>query len=108
MRYATLKDMAETFGDPYFTSQLLEIDARIPDDIKAKYSNLYANNDAFNKKLVQLAAADDITLVHRQDDAQAFGLPNRNRNHVLAYMEHAQLGNKGLVTSGADEIAICC
>lgn len=106
MRYATLKDMAETFGDPYFTSQLLEIDARIPDDIKAKYSNLYANNDAFNKKLVQLAAADDITLVIGQDDAQAFGLPNRNRNHALAYMEHAQLGNKGLVTSGADEIAI--
>ena len=34
MRYATLKDMAETFGDPYFTRQLLAIDARIPDDIK--------------------------------------------------------------------------
>lgn len=106
MRYSTLKDMAETFGDPYFTRQLLEIDARIPDDIKAKYSNLYADNDTFNKKLVQLASANDITLVIGQDDAQAFGLPNRNRNHVQSYMEHAQLKDKALITSGADEIGI--
>ncbi|WP_455652502.1 DUF4127 family protein [Phascolarctobacterium sp.] len=105
MRYATLKDMAETFGDPYFTEQLLEIDARIPDDIKTKYSNLYTDNDSFNKKLVQLAADDELTLVIGQDDAQPFGLPNRNANHVLAYMEHAGLGSRGLITSGADEIA---
>ena len=69
MRYATLKDMAETFGDPYFTRQLLAIDARIPDDIKTKYSSLYADNDSFNKKLVQLARADGLTLAIGQDDA---------------------------------------
>lgn len=106
MRYATLKDMAETFGDPYFTRQLLAIDARIPDDIKTKYSSLYADNDSFNKKLVQLARADGLTLAIGQDDAQPFGLPNRNANHALAYMKHAALGSSGLITSGADEISV--
>lgn len=106
MRYATLKDMAETFGDPYFTKQLLAIDARIPDDIKTKYSSLYADNDSFNKKLVQLARADGLTLAIGQDDAQPFGLPNRNVNHALAYMKHAALGSSGLITSGADEISV--
>lgn len=106
MRYATLKDMAETFGDPYFTRQLLAIDARIPDDIKTKYSSLYADNDSFNKKLVQLARADGLTLAIGQDDAQPFGLPNRNANHALAYMKHADLGSSGLITSGADEISV--
>lgn len=106
MRYATLKDMAETFGDPYFTRQLLAIDARIPDDIKTKYSRLYADNDSFNKKLVQLARADGLTLAIGQDDAQPFGLPNRNANHALAYMKHADLGSSGLITSGADEISV--
>lgn len=106
MRYATLKDMAETFGDPYFTRQLLAIDARIPDDIKTKYSSLYADNDSFNKKLVQLARADGLTLAIGQDDAQPFGLPNRNVNHALAYMKHAALGSSGLITSGADEISV--
>lgn len=106
MRYATLKDMAETFGDPYFTRQLLAIDARIPDDIKTKYSRLYADNDSFNKKLVQLARTDGLTLAIGQDDAQPFGLPNRNANHALAYMKHAALGSSGLITSGADEISV--
>ena len=106
MRYATLKDMAETFGDPYFTRQLLAIDARIPDDIKTKYSRLYADNDSFNKKLVQLARADGLTLAIGQDDAQPFGLPNRNANHALAYMKHAALGSSGLITSGTDEISV--
>ena len=106
MRYATLKDMAETFGDPYFTRQLLAIDARIPDDVKTKYSSLYADNDSFNKKLVQLARADGLTLAIGQDDAQPFGLPNRNANHALAYMKHADLGSSGLITSGADEISV--
>lgn len=106
MRYATLKDMVETFGDPYFTEQLLTIDSRIPDDIKTKYSSLYADNDSFNKKLVQLADASALTLVIGQDDAQPFGLPNRNINHVRAYMEHADLGSQGLTTSGADEISV--
>lgn len=106
MRYATLKDMAETLGDPYFTKQLLAIDARIPDDIKTKYSSLYADNDSFNKKLVQLARADGLTLAIGQDDAQPFGLPNCNANHALAYMKHADLGSSGLITSGADEISV--
>lgn len=98
--------MAETFGDPYFTRQLLAIDARIPDDVKTKYSSLYADNDSFNKKLVQLARADGLTLAIGQDDAQPFGLPNRNANHALAYMKHADLGSSGLITSGADEISV--
>ena len=65
-----------------YQADLLAIDARIPDDIKTKYSSLYADNDSFNKKLVQLARADGLTLAIGQDDAQPFGLPNRNANRM--------------------------
>ncbi len=107
MRYTTLKDMVETFVDPYFTNQLQDIESRIPEEIKIKYNNLYKVNDAFNKKLVQLATtSNNLTLVIGQDDSQPFGLPNRNLNHAQAYMKRAHLGVKGQTTSGADEIAL--
>lgn len=53
-----------------------------------------------------MARADGLTLAIGQDDAQPFGLPNRNANHALAYMKHADLGSSGLITSGADEISV--
>lgn len=105
MRYSTLQDIVEQFGDFYFTQQLEEIKAEIPPEILTKYNNLYANNDNFNKQLAALCAAKNYTLVTGQDDAQPFGLPNRNRTHAEAYMRRAGLKSGSTTTCGADEIA---
>ena len=40
-----------------------------------------------------------------QDDAQPFGLPNRNRTHAETYMRRAGLSSASTTTCGADEIA---
>ena len=62
-------------------------------------------NDTFNKNLIALAATGGYNLVIGQDDAQPFGLPNRNRLHAADYMRQQNLGERGLFTAGADEIA---
>ena len=52
-----------------------------------------------------MCAAKNYTLVIGQDDAQPFGLPNRNRTHAEAYMRRAGLSSASTTTCGADEIA---
>lgn len=105
MRYSTLRDIVEQFGDYPSTAQLEEIKNKIPQEILQKYNVLYSTNDSFNKQLVALCAAKNYTLVIGQDDAQPFGLPNRNRTHAEAYMRRAGLSSASTTTCGADEIA---
>lgn len=105
MRYSTLRDIVEQFGDYPSTAQLEEIKNKIPQEILQKYNVLYSANDSFNKQLAALCAAKNYTLVIGQDDAQPFGLPNRNRTHAEAYMRKAGLSSASTTTCGADEIA---
>ena len=105
MRYSTLRDVTEQFGDYAATAKLKEIKAQIPAEILNKYNSLYQNNDAFNKQLAFLCGGKGYTLIIGQDDAQPFGLPNRNRTHAEAYMHRAGLGAGSTTTCGADEIA---
>ena len=105
MRYSTLRDIVEQFGDYPSTAQLEEIKIKIPQEILHKYNVLYSTNDNFNKQLSALCAAKNYTLVIGQDDAQPFGLPNRNRTHAEAYMRRAGLSSASTTTCGADEIA---
>ncbi len=105
MRYSTLRDIVEQFGDYPSTQKLEEIKAEIPQEILQKYNLLYQNNDAFNKQLALLCGAKGYTLIIGQDDSQPFGLPNRNRAHAAAYMRRAGLNSQSLTTCGADEIA---
>lgn len=105
MRYSTLRDIVEQFGDYHSTAQLEEIKNKIPQEILQKYNVLYSTNDSFNKQLAALCAAKNYTLVIGQDDAQPFGLPNRNRTHAEAYMRRAGLSSASTTTCGADEIA---
>lgn len=105
MRYSTLRDVSEQFGDYYSTAQLEAIKKRIPEEILQKYNKLYTGNDKFNKELALFCGAKNYTLVIGQDDSQPFGLPNRNRTHAEAYMRQAGLASGGLTTCGADEIA---
>ncbi len=105
MRYSTLLDITEQFGDYSSTAGLEEIKAQIPAEILQKYNNLYKANDNFNKQLAALCGVKNYTLVIGQDDAQPFGLPNRNRTHADAYMHRFGLNSGSLTTCGADEIA---
>lgn len=105
MRYSTLRDIVEQFGDYPSTAQLEEIKNKIPQEILQKYNVLYSTNDSFNKQLAALCAAKNYTLVIGQDDSQPFGLPNRNRTHAEAYMRRAGLSSASTTTCGADEIA---
>lgn len=105
MRYSTLQDIVEQFSDFHSTHELEAIKAKIPTEILQKYNVLYQNNDDFNKQLAALCGAKNYTLIIGQDDAQPFGLPNRNRTHADAYMYRYGLNNKSLSTCGADEIA---
>lgn len=105
MRYSTLRDIVEQFSDYPSTAQLEEIKNKIPQEILQKYNVLYSTNDSFNKQLTALCAAKNYTLVIGQDDAQPFGLPNRNRTHAEAYMRRAGLSSASTTTCGADEIA---
>ena len=63
MRYSTLRDIVEQFGDYPSTAQLEEIKNKIPQEILQKYNVLYSTNDSFNKQLAALCAAKNYTLV---------------------------------------------
>lgn len=102
MRYSTLRDIVEQFGDYPSTAQLEEIKNKIPQEILQKYNVLYSTNDSFNKQLAALCAAKNYTLVIGQDDAQPFGLPNRNRTHAEAYMRRAGLSAPAQPPAGAE------
>lgn len=62
MRYSTLRDIVEQFGDYHSTAQLEEIKNKIPQEILQKYNVLYSTNDSFNKQLAALCAAKIIRL----------------------------------------------
>ena len=63
MRYSTLRDIVEQFGDYLSTQKLEEIKARIPAEILQKYNTLYQNNDAFNKQLAAICGGKNYTLI---------------------------------------------
>lgn len=105
MRWAALQDIQDTFGDPLSFNELRRFVSEIPTDIIDKYTALYKNNSNFNHRLLDTASKNNIEmLVIGQDDGQPFGLPNRNRNRALFYLEHNNLLDKHHTTRGADEL----
>lgn len=62
MRYSTLRDIVEQFGDYPSTAQLEKIKNKIPQEILQKYNVLYSTNDSFNKQLAALCATKIIRL----------------------------------------------
>ena len=105
MRWAALQDIQDTFGDPLSFKELQSFVDEIPPEIIDKYTALYRNNNNFNHKLLDTAIKNNIgMLIIGQDDGQPFGLPNRNRNRALFYLEHNNLLTKYHTTRGADEL----
>ena len=105
MRWAALQDIQDTFGDPLSFKELQRFVDEIPPEIIDKYTALYRNNNNFNHKLLDTAIKNNIgMLIIGQDDGQPFGLPNRNRNRALFYLEHNNLLTKYHTTRGADEL----
>ncbi len=100
-RYAELRDMTETFNDPYLTQEQEALAAKIPKDILTKYLQRYRDNDQFNQHFFAASRKNLLTIIG-QDDGSSFGLPNRNMNHARSY---AQGLPQTALTYGADEIA---
>lgn len=105
MRWAALQDIQDTFGDPVSFRELQSYVEEIPSEIIGKYTTLYKNNNKFNQQLLDTAVKNNFEMVViGQDDGQPFGLPNRNRNHALFYLEHNNLLERYHTTRGADEL----
>ena len=100
-RYAELRDMTDTFNDPYLTQEQEEIAAKIPPEILAKYLQRYRDNDQFNRYFFAASKNNLLTIIG-QDDGSSFGMPNRNMSHARSYAQGQQ---QTALTYGADEIA---
>lgn len=105
MRYSQLLDMAEISGDYAMTKKLLEYQEFIPQEILAKYLNLYKQSQSFNEQLLaQSLAQNNTQIIIGQDDSSPFGLPHRSALQLEKIIARQKLAHAHL-TYGADEIA---
>lgn len=116
MRYSQLLDMVRINGDFAMTQELLAYTEEIPADILRKYTQIFAQSQAFNAKLlsaleVSSTASSPVSVIIGQDDSSPFGLPK-----ITALQLEQQIQRQGLasahnqalqaqLTYGADEIA---
>lgn len=79
----------------------------LPAESLRRYEALFANNARLNRALIDLAADGILArLVIGQDDGERYGIPNRERRRLLAYLHQRRIGeDRVLFTHGADEIA---
>lgn len=102
--YTVLQDIVNTFDNPIAFKKWQSFDKVIPAELKAKYQQLYAQNNNFNQLLIQefdVGILNSVTI--GQDDAAAFGLPNHNLHSAERYLPDNS--NLAQVTRGADEIS---
>lgn len=105
MRYSQLLDMTEINSDYVMTKKLLEYQEFIPQEILAKYLNIYKQSQSFNEQLTAQSTAHNATqIIIGQDDSSPFGLPHRSALQLEKFIAHHKLANVQL-TYGADEIA---
>ena len=116
MRYSQLLDMVRINGDFAMTRELLAYTEEIPADILRKYTQIFAQSQAFNAKLLSAlevlsTASSPVSVIIGQDDSSPFGLPK-----ITALQLEQQIQRQGLagahnqalqaqLTYGADEIA---
>ena len=106
-QWATAKDIYDTFEQPADFKKLETIRRMLPDEVINQYEALYQENAARNHLLLSLASKGVLSyLVLGQDDAQPFGLPNRNRNLFRDIISQNKLSDSAATTRGADEIAM--
>ncbi len=106
-QWATFKDVYDTFEHPDDFKRLEKVRRMLPEKVIAQYENLYRENADRNHRLLELAKQQTLHyLVLGQDDAQPFGLPNRNRNLFRDIIDQDGLSAVASTTRGADEIAM--
>ena len=106
-QWATFKEVYDTFEQPSDFEKLEKVRKMLPEKVIAQYEALYKENAARNHQLLSLAKAGALTyLILGQDDAQAFSLPNRNRNLFRDIIDEEKLSPVAATTRGADEIAM--
>ena len=106
-QWATLKDTYDTFEQPADFKNLEKVRLMLPEAVISQYEALYQENAARNHLLLSLAQKRTLSyLVLGQDDAQPFGLPNRNRNLFRDVIDQENLAPVASTTRGADEVAM--
>ena len=102
------KDIIYTFDNPIDIERQRELEKNIPQEIKANYLNLYAENEKLNKNLIDLANQGILAqLIIGQDDGQPFGIPNLIKTKLQHYVwQQNTQSNKVIITRGTDEVAL--
>lgn len=105
LQYSQLYDIAEIFNDFQSTKQLQDLKNRIPDDVLAKYFQLYTSQNQLNKKLIALTNKET-SLVIGQDDGEPFGLHHRCALWAEKNIKKAEKNpEQATLSYGADELA---
>lgn len=108
LEYSILKNEVAVFENPLDYKKLLDIRKRVPSNVIEEYESLYEQNLDISNKLIELTESGVITnLVIGQDDGHYFGIPNLIKEKLQNLVDHKpSLGNRVIITRGADEIAL--
>lgn len=105
-KYSIWADEVSWFDNPNDVQPLLTMEKRLPEELKTEYAALYEQNLAFNRSLIDLAAAGTLqTLILGQDDGFPFGLPNQEKEQLAQYATQKK-AHSVKITRGTDEVAL--
>lgn len=105
-KYSIWADEVGWFDNPDDVQPLLAMEKRLPEELKTQYAALYEQNLAFNRSLIDLAAAGTLQmLILGQDDGFPFGLPNQEKEQLAQYAAQKK-AHSVKITRGTDEVAL--
>lgn len=108
IKISRLIDEIATFNNADDIKELEKVRADIKEEDLQTYLNLFKNNTALNKDLINLTAQNVLTkFVIGQDDGEDFGVPNMEKKALANYLHSQNIAqDKVMITKGADEVAL--
>ncbi len=107
MEYSRLVDKWEIYRRIDDFNKLQRLKKHITDKNLRQYLLLFDKNLLLNKHLIMLSQKNIITrLIIGQDDGEKYGIPNKERRELQAYINRNKLADKVMITHGADEVAM--
>lgn len=107
LAYSRLKGR-EAAGLPIDENELQRLENAISPESMRKYLAHFAENEALNRKLIELVKEGILTqLVLGQDDGEKYSIPNIEKENLRSFIQTGQLPLQSVIlTHGADEIAL--
>ena len=108
IRYSRLVDRTVLYQNKEDFAELHALKAKLPAEDLAKYHQLYSQNTALNKELIELVKNKTLTrLVIGQDDGEEYGMPNIEKRNLMTLIAEDHLtSDEVCLTHGADEVAL--